>query len=92
LKLQYMGIQNVSRKWTMPSQNKSLTISHLALFLGEDWIWSWNFDRLFPNENYASHRPAPAEANSKNGPTNMLVGGVSIYFRSTQCSSERHIP
>ena len=32
LKLLYMGIQNASRKWTMPIQNWSLTISQLAIF------------------------------------------------------------
>lgn len=32
LKLLYMGIQNASRKWTMPVQNWSLTISQLAIF------------------------------------------------------------
>jgi len=32
LKLLYMGIQNVSKKWTMPIQNWSLTISQLAIF------------------------------------------------------------
>ena len=32
LKLLYMGIQNASRKWTMPIQNWSLTLSQLAIF------------------------------------------------------------
>jgi putative transposase len=32
LKLLYMGIQNASKKWTMPVQNWSLTISQLAIF------------------------------------------------------------
>jgi putative transposase len=32
LKLLYMGIQNAARKWTMPIQNWSLTISQLAIF------------------------------------------------------------
>jgi len=32
LKLLYMGIQNASKKWTMPIQNGSLTISQLATF------------------------------------------------------------
>jgi transposase-like protein len=32
LKLLYMGIQNASKKWTMPLQNWSLTISQLAIF------------------------------------------------------------
>ncbi len=32
LKLLYLGIQNASKKWTMPIQNWSLTISQLALF------------------------------------------------------------
>jgi len=32
LKLLYLGIQNASRKWTMPIQNWSLTISQLAIF------------------------------------------------------------
>ena len=32
LKLLYMGIQNTSKKWTMPIQNWSLTISQLAIF------------------------------------------------------------
>jgi transposase-like protein len=31
-KLLYMGIQNASKKWTMPIQNWSLTISQLAIF------------------------------------------------------------
>jgi putative transposase len=31
-KLLYMGIQNASKKWTMPVQNWSLTISQLAIF------------------------------------------------------------
>lgn len=32
LKLLYMGIQNASKKWTMPIQNWSLTVSQLAIF------------------------------------------------------------
>lgn len=32
LKLLYMGIRNASKKWTMPIQNWSLTISQLAIF------------------------------------------------------------
>ncbi len=32
LKLLYMGIQNAAKKWTMPIQNWSLTISQLAIF------------------------------------------------------------
>ena len=32
LKLLYMGIQNASKKWTMPVQNWSLTISQLVIF------------------------------------------------------------
>ena len=32
LKLLYMGIKNAKEKWTMPSQNWSLTISQLAIF------------------------------------------------------------
>ena len=32
LKLLYMGIQKASKKWTMPIQNWSLTISQLAIF------------------------------------------------------------
>jgi putative transposase len=32
LKLLYMGIWNASKKWTMPIQNWSLTISQLAIF------------------------------------------------------------
>ena len=32
LKLLYMGIQNASKKWTMPIKNWSLTISQLAIF------------------------------------------------------------
>jgi putative transposase len=32
LKLLYMGIRNASKKWTMPVQNWSLTISQLAIF------------------------------------------------------------
>ncbi|MDT8318876.1 MAG: IS256 family transposase, partial [bacterium] len=32
LKLLYMEIQNASKKWTMPIQNWSLTISQLAIF------------------------------------------------------------
>ena len=32
LKLLYMGIQNASKKWTMPVQNWSLTISQLAIY------------------------------------------------------------
>jgi len=32
LKLLYMGIKNASKKWTMPIQNWSLTISQLAIF------------------------------------------------------------
>jgi putative transposase len=32
LKLLYMGIQNATKKWTMPIQNWSLTISQLAIF------------------------------------------------------------
>ena len=32
LKLLYMGIQNASKKWTMPIRNWSLTISQLSIF------------------------------------------------------------
>jgi len=32
LKLLYMGIQNGSKKWTMPVRNWSLTISQLSIF------------------------------------------------------------
>ncbi len=32
LKLLYMGVQNASKKWTMPIQNWSLTLSQLAIF------------------------------------------------------------
>ena len=32
LKLLYLGIENASKKWTMPIQNCSLTISQLAVF------------------------------------------------------------
>ncbi|MFY9107755.1 IS256 family transposase [Aliarcobacter cryaerophilus] len=32
LKLLYMGIQNASKKWTMPMRNWSLTVSQLAIF------------------------------------------------------------
>ena len=32
LKLLYMGIQNASKKWTMPIQNWSLTVSQLSIF------------------------------------------------------------
>jgi len=32
LKLLYMGIENASKKWTMPVRNWSLTISQLAIF------------------------------------------------------------
>jgi len=32
LKLLYLGIQNARKKWTMPIQNWSLTISQLAIF------------------------------------------------------------
>ena len=36
LKLLYMGIQNASKKWTMPVRNRSLTISQLSIFFKED--------------------------------------------------------
>ena len=32
LKLLYMGIQNASKKWTMPIQNWNLALSQLAIF------------------------------------------------------------
>jgi putative transposase len=32
LKLLYMGIQNASKKWTMPIQNWTLTVSQLSIF------------------------------------------------------------
>lgn len=32
LKLLYLGIQNASKKWTMPIQNWALTLSQLAIF------------------------------------------------------------
>jgi len=32
LKLLYLGIQNASKKWTMPIQNWNLTLSQLAIF------------------------------------------------------------
>jgi len=32
LKLLYLGVQNVSKKWTMPIQNWNITLSQLAIF------------------------------------------------------------
>ena len=32
LKLVYLGIQNASKKWTMPIHNWNLTLSQLAIF------------------------------------------------------------
>lgn len=32
LKLLYMGIQNASKKWTMPVQNRNLTLGQLSIF------------------------------------------------------------
>ncbi|MFT6046566.1 MAG: putative transposase [Arenicella sp.] len=32
LKLRYLGIQNASKKWTMPIHNWNLTLSQLAIF------------------------------------------------------------
>ena len=32
LKLLYMGIINASKKWTMPIQNRNLTVSQLSIF------------------------------------------------------------
>jgi len=32
MKLLYVGIQNAQKKWTMPIQNWSLTLSQLAIF------------------------------------------------------------
>jgi len=32
LKLLYLGIKNAQKKWTMPIQNWSLTLSQLAIF------------------------------------------------------------
>ena len=32
LKLLFMGIQNASKKWTMPVRNWSLTISQLSIY------------------------------------------------------------
>ena len=32
LKLLYMGIQNASKKWTMPIQNWNLTLSQLSIY------------------------------------------------------------
>ncbi|CAG37917.1 probable transposase (partial length) [Desulfotalea psychrophila LSv54] len=32
LKLLYLGIQNASKKWTMPIQNWALTISQLVIY------------------------------------------------------------
>ena len=32
LKLLYLGIQNASKKWTMPIQNWNLALSQLAIF------------------------------------------------------------
>jgi len=32
LKLLYVGIQNASKKWTMPIHNWSLTLSQLAIY------------------------------------------------------------
>jgi len=37
LKLLYLGIENACKKWTMPIQNWSLTISQLAIFF-EGWL------------------------------------------------------
>ena len=33
LKLLYLGVQNASKKWTVPIQNWNLTLSQLAIFL-----------------------------------------------------------
>ena len=35
LKLLFMGVQNASKKWTMPVRNWSLTISQLSIFFGD---------------------------------------------------------
>jgi transposase-like protein len=32
LKLLYVGIQNMTKKWTMPIQNWNLTLSQLAIY------------------------------------------------------------
>ncbi|MFV0478011.1 MAG: IS256 family transposase, partial [Parahaliea sp.] len=32
LKLLYLGIQNASKKWTMPIQSWNITLSQLAIF------------------------------------------------------------
>jgi len=32
MKLLYLGIDNASKRWTMPAKNWSLTISQLAIF------------------------------------------------------------
>jgi len=49
LKLLYLGIQNASKKWTMPIQNWSLSISHSLswlYFLKVGWIRNYPFVNL----------------------------------------------
>ncbi len=36
LKLMYLTTRNIEKKWTMPLQNRSITISQLSIIFGED--------------------------------------------------------
>ncbi|SFV55629.1 Mobile element protein [hydrothermal vent metagenome] len=39
MKLLYLGIDNASKRWTMPIRNWSLTVSQLAIF------FEWRLDK-----------------------------------------------
>ena len=57
LKLLYLGIQNASKKWTMPIHNWNLTLSQLAIFF-KGWLddaldlWSDRSDAFMLTQNF----------------------------------------
>jgi transposase-like protein len=46
LKLMYLGIQNASKKWTMPIQSWNLTLSQLVIFFEADLMTRWHYDPM----------------------------------------------
>ena len=47
LKLLYMGIENASKKWTMPIQNWAQTLSHLSIRFKDESILCWSYSKPY---------------------------------------------
>ena len=64
LKLLYIGIQNASRKWTMPIQNWAETLSQLATFLKEGWTGNLESDNMKSNNNLLTQNSEQSQTRS----------------------------